>query len=91
MKQLIEATREAETPWSIYLQYSRAPAFKTASLDGAEHFVNVDFDERGEQDAATPGPRSTPHRCNARTRSRICPHKALRARWRTPFWRLIST
>lgn len=48
MKQLIEVTREAETPWSIYLRYSRAPVFKTTSLDGAEHFVNVDFDERGE-------------------------------------------
>lgn len=49
MRQLIEVTRENATPLrSMYLRYSREPVSTTRSLDGDDHFVNVDFDGSGE-------------------------------------------
>jgi len=49
VKPLIEVTRENATPLhSMYLRYSREPVSATKSLDGEDHFVNVDFDAHGE-------------------------------------------
>lgn len=43
MKQLIDVTREPEAPHSMYLRYSSDAVTATVSLDGDEHYVNVDY------------------------------------------------
>jgi uncharacterized protein YuzE len=48
MKPLLKVTRERRPPHSMYLKYSDVPVARTSSLDGDEHYVNVDLDTQGE-------------------------------------------
>jgi hypothetical protein len=48
MKPLLKVTRERRPPHSMYLRYSDAPVAETSSLDGDDHYVNVDLDTKGE-------------------------------------------
>lgn len=47
MNHLIEVRREADAPHSMYLRYSSNAVAKTTSLDGDDHYVNVNYDAAG--------------------------------------------
>ena len=48
MKRLIEVTREQSRPNSMYLLYVEGQVAYTTSLDGEDHYVNVDRDASGD-------------------------------------------
>lgn len=50
VKRLIEVTRETGTsvPHSMFLRYEAEPPERTISLDGDDHYVNVDLTNSGD-------------------------------------------